>query len=1041
MTLSDLSIRNPVLAWMMMLALLVFGGIGFSRMGVSQMPDVDYPYVNVMLAWEGAAPEVMETEVVDPIEESLMAIQGIKEVSSTARHGGATLTAEFELSKDVDVAVQEIQTKIAQAQRRLPRDMDPPILMKINPEDHPIMWVALSGSGERPIKEMMEYLRDHLKDRFQTIPGVGDIFLGGYMDPALRVWVDAERMHERQLTVEDIVFAIQSQHAELPAGRLETEKEERSVRVVGEATSLEEFSRLTIPQRVGGGVLWREFSLRDVARVEDGLEDIRRISRVMGKPAVGMGIRKQRGANAVEVARRVKDRIREVQRDLPEGLELGVNFDSARYVEQSIHELTLTLVLASLLTGLVCWLFLGSWSTTLNILLAIPTSICGAFMVMYFMGFTLNTITMLGLSLVIGIVVDDAIMVLENIVRHREKGESRVQSALAGAREITFAAVAASVAIAAIFLPVAFMKGIVGKFFFQFGVTITVAVAFSLLEAVTLAPMRCSQFLEVGRSTRVGAGADRLFHRLASVYRKVLERALDRRWTVLGGAALLFLGSLWVGRVLRKEMTPSQDMSAFLVRLQTPLGSSLAFTDSAFRGAERFLQGRPELRRYFGAIGGFGGGEVNTGILFVTLKDPKDRPLDPDKGRPLTQQEFMSVVRKGFRSLPGIFRTTIQDLSQGGMAGMRGFPVDLSVRGPDWGRLGTLSKEIMEHLETTGLVTDVDTDYQVGIPEVRVVPDRRRAAQRGVTVASVAQAINAMIGGIRVGKYTRGGRRYDIRVSLSDEDRKRPEDVSKIWVRNNRGELIRLSKVTQVVQKPTLLSINRKDRERSVAITANVTQGKSQADALAAAERIAREVLPGGYRLVVSGTARTFREAFTGLLFALVLGVVIAYMILGAQFNSFIHPFTVLLALPFSISGAFFALGLAGHSLNMMSMIGILLLVGIVKKNSILLVDFTNARRLSGLGVRQALEEACPVRLRPILMTSLSTVAAAMPAALLLGAGAESRAPMATVIIGGVMVSTLMTLFVVPCAYSLLANLESRKQKETLEEVRRELEK
>ncbi|MBI4343708.1 MAG: efflux RND transporter permease subunit, partial [Candidatus Omnitrophica bacterium] len=457
-SLPDLSIDNPVFAWMLMAALIVFGTIGFRRMGVSQLPDVEFPVVSVQLTWEGAAPEVMETDVVDVVEDVITSIQGVREISSTSRQGDATVTIEFELDRDIDVAVQEVQTKLAQAELRLPRELDPPIVLKVNPQDQPIMWLGVSG--EVPKRDLMEYVQDHLKDRFQTISGVGEIFLGGYIERNLRVWVDREKLESLQLTVEDVISAIEREHAEVPAGRIETGRQEFNVRAMGEASSVEEFGDIIITRRAGAPI-YRPILLKEVATVEDGLADQRRLSRIMGKTAVGLGIKKQRGANEVQVARRVLKRMEEVRPELPPGMEIGVNFNRTRFIEDSINELTFTLLLSALLTSLVCWFFLGSWSATVNILMAIPTSIVGTFICLYFFGFTLNTFTLLGLSLAIGVVVDDAIMVLENIVRHREHGADRVEGARLGARQITSAAFAATLAIIAFFLPVAFMTGII----------------------------------------------------------------------------------------------------------------------------------------------------------------------------------------------------------------------------------------------------------------------------------------------------------------------------------------------------------------------------------------------------------------------------------------------------------------------------------------------------------------------------------------------------------------------------------------------------
>ncbi|TBR17592.1 efflux RND transporter permease subunit [bacterium] len=1038
MTLSDLAIKKPVFAWMLMAALLLFGAVSFKRLGVSQNPDVDSPVVNIRLTWEGAAPEIMENEVIDPVEEALMTVAGIEKVRSTSRFGSGTVTAEFDLSKDIDVAVQEVQTKLAQAQRNLPKDMDPPVVQKVNPEDQPILWVGVSGT--KPYRELSAYTRDHLLDRFQTVPGAGEVSLGGFVEPNLRVWLKPSAMRDLQMTVDDVVAAIQSQHSELPGGVLQSLSEETSVRVMGEAASVEEFGNITIPSRVGQGILWRTIRIKEIADIEEGLADVRRISRVNGETSIGLGIRKQRGANAVAVAQAVKKRLAEVNAEAPEGVKVGVMFDTTRFIEDNIHELLFTLGLAVALTALVCWLFLGSWSSTLNVVLAIPTALGGTVCVMYFCGFTLNTITLMAISLVIGIVVDDAIVVLENIARHREEGKSLVGAAVHGAREIMFSVIVISSAVIAIFLPVAFMKGITGKFFFEFGVTISVAVAFSLLEAVTLAPMRCSQFLEVGHSSGVGKVMDGVTKRLVAFYRRTLGWALAHRWTVLIATALLFAGSLRLAGGLRREMTPAQDTGTFIVRFQTPAGSSLAATDEAFKRIEAYMAGRPEILRYFGNVGGMGGGEVNSGNINVTMKPPAERPLSKKTKKPVTQQELMSALRKDLKAIPGLYRVSLQDRSQSiGGGGGRGYPIELALQGPDWATLGEKAEALRDKLQDSGLAVDVDTSYVLGVPEVRIVPDREKAAARGVTVAAIARTINSTVGGIRAGRYTKGGRRYDIRVSLRDKNRSEAADISKLWVRNVRGELVALSEVTAILSKPTMLSVQREDRQRSVTVFGNVAPGKSQADAIAEAQRIAQSILPDGYHLATSGNSSQFQDAFAELKLALLLGIAVAYMILAAQFNSFLHPFVILLALPFSLSGALAGLWGLDHSLNMMSLIGILLLMGIVKKNSILLVEFTNHKRAEGLEPDAALLTACPLRLRPILMTSLAIVAGAAPAALTFGPGSELRAPMSVAVIGGTLVSTLLTLYVVPCAYSLLTRLESHRHAGRLKEVEEEL--
>jgi len=1012
-----------------MAGLIIFGLIGASRMGISQLPDVDFPVVSVNVSYPGAAPEIIETNVIDVLEDAVMTVEGVRSVSSSASYATGNISVEFELSRDIAQALQDVQNKVASAARNLPKDIDPPVVSKTNPEDQPIMWLALSSEHHQP-PELMRYVKDVLKDKFSSVSGVGEILLGGYVDPNLRVWVSGKELSKYELAVTDVINTIQNEHSELPAGQISSGRREYDVRTLGEAKTPEEFSNLVINQR-GGQPIYTRITLKQVATTEEGLADIRRLSRSNGNPAVGLGIRKQRGSNAVAVAQAVKQRINEVGLQLPEGMKLGINFDSTKFIEDSVGEFKFTLVLSALVTALVCWLFLGSWTATLNVILAIPTSIIGTFIALYFFGFTLNTFTLLGLSLAIGIVVDDAIMVLENIVRHREKGENRVQAALKGTREISFAALAATLAVVAIFLPVAFMKGAIGRFFFQFGITMTVAVMLSLLEALTLTPMRSSQFVQAGgRTTRIGRAADTVFHAVAGLYRRLLDVSLRHPWLVIVGSLLFFALSFMSIKFLNKEFMPAQDMGAVLIRIQTPVDSSLDYTNTKFLEAEKFFQARPEIARIYSAVGGFGGGQVNTGNIFISMKPRGERGIDPELGHEVSQQELMDMSRKALQNI-GDVKASIQDLSLRGFGASIGFPIEFTVQGRNWEKLAEYSKTIMEKLNATGLVTDVNTDYREGKPEIQIIPDRAKAAARGVSVNAISQTINATVGGVVAGQYSSGGHRYDIRVRLQEQERDHAEQIKRLLVRNNRGELIPMSEVVQLREKPSLAQINRYNRERAIKIWANVKGGASQEKALQAVQEVAHEVLPSDYHILFVGGAQSFKESFGDLWIALLLGLLVSYMILASQFNSFIHPATVLMALPFSVSGAFLALLIFGQSLNIYSFIGLILLMGIVKKNSILLVDFTNQVRDRGeTSIRAALLEACPIRLRPILMTSFATIAGALPLALALGPGAETRVPMALAVIGGVFVSTLLTLFVVPCVYELLARFESDRAAE-----------
>jgi HAE1 family hydrophobic/amphiphilic exporter-1 len=1030
MRLSDISIKNPVFAWMLMAALLVFGGLSFSRLGVSQLPDVDFPMLTVSVSLEGAAPEVMESTVVDILENALMSVEGVRSISSSCKTGVASISLEFELEKNVDVALQEVQSKLAQAQRQLPKDVENPIVSKTNPDDQPILWLALTYE-KNDLLFLMKYARDYLKDRFTTVPGVGDIFLGGYVDPQLRVWVKPQTLPIHNIAVNDIIDAIGTEHLETPGGSIETGDKKYNVRTLGEAKSVEEFKNIVISRRAGqlNADPTNMVKLSQVVDVEEGLDEIRRLSRFDGKPALGLGIRKQRGSNAVAVAKAVKAKMAAIQNQLPDGMQLNVNFDTTTFIESSVHELNKHLLMAVILTSLVCWVFLGSWSATFNVLLSIPTSIVGTFIALYFLKFTLNTFTLLGLTLAIGIVVDDAIMVLENIFRYNEKGQGRIESAIIGSREIAFAAMAASVAVMAIFLPVAFMKGVIGKFFMQFGVTISFAVFLSLIESLTITPMRCAAFVQSSghRSTRLGRLFELIIDKVTQVYTITLKWTLKNRWKVLFASVVFLVASFALVKKISKEFSPAQDQSRFIVRATMPVGSSFAFTNGQTKRIEEWFRSQNEVKSVYASVGGFGGGmaDTNVAMLFISMKDKKERGIREANKKTLSQQEFMNVARGSLKQFKDI-KIVLQDLSTGGFGGGRGFPIEFIVMGPEWEELHNQTKRLMEAMEKSGFMQDVDSNYLVGMPEISIIPDRLQAALRGVSISNIGKTISALIAGVKVGEYAKDGHRYDIRLMLKKENDTVTE-LKKLTIGNSRSNLIPLSQLVHQEERKSIQTISRVNRQRAISVYANLKTGFSQPEAMSFISGEAKKIFAPGYMISNEGSSKTFADAFKNLILALALGFVVAYMVLAAQFNSFLDPLSILIALPFSVSGAFMALFVTNQSINIYSMIGILLLMGIVKKNSILLVEFTNHCRDEGItNANHALETACPIRLRPILMTSFATIAGAIPSAVATGAGSEVYRPMALTIIGGVLVSTVLTLYVVPCFYSLVDRLKKR---------------
>jgi multidrug efflux pump len=1007
--LTDICLKNQVFAWMIMCGTILFGIITVTRIGVSQFPDVDNPTVTVSISWPGASPEDVETGIVNPVEDAMSQVTGIVTLSSSARTGSARVTATFDLSRNIDLALQDTQAKIAQVQRQLPTSAQPPTVSKSNPDDQPILTLGVSGPYSRQL--LADVARYQVEDMLETLPGVGQVQMMGYLDRNIRVWLDAEKLVATGITVSDVTSALKAQHVTLPGGELDNGGIAFDVRVVGEAADLATLRDIVVRNNALSPV-----RLKDVALVEDGFQDVTNVARVDGQTVQAMGVLKQPGSNAVGVAKSVRGAVAKLEKTLPAGMKVAVLFDTTQFISDSVNEIGIELGLAVILTAAVCWIFLGSLSSTMNVLFAIPMSLLGTIAVLYFCGFTLNTFTLLGLSLAVGLVVDDAVMVMENIFRHAEMGKDRMAAASEGTKEITFAALAATLAVIAIFMPVAFMSGVIGKFFLQFGVTLSVAVAISYVEAISLAPARCAQMLRAPTHASrglVGRLADEGFERLSTAYASALAYALRWPWVALGAAAaVLALAGVAATRI-PQEFVPSQDQSRLSVRINTAVGANLAATDVLARRAEAILVGRPEVADVVANV------SSGSASFSVTMVPPRERKL--------TQQQFSAQIRNELNAIPGV-RASVQDLSQQGFGGSKGYPIEFSVRGSDWDTLVKLARDLQAQAAASGLITDVNSDYQLGTPELVITPDRARATDLGVSVQDIASTVSAMVGGVIVGQYSNAGRRMDINVRLSAPQRSRPEDLELLRVRTSAGALVPLSSVVVTKQQAELQQINHADRERAITITGNVAAGRAQNEAIAYAQSLASS-LPPGYRVVLGGQSSQFGDAMSSLLFALVVGILVAYMILASQFNSFLHPVTVLTILPLSIAGAMFALYATGKTLNIFSMIGLLLLMGIVKKNSIILVDYAaEVRHRENLDAVTAMLRAGPVRLRPILMTAVATMMAAVPSALGLGPGAETRGPMADAVIGGLVLSTALSLLVVPAFYVVADRLTRRSR-------------
>lgn len=1001
-----------------MSALIVFGSLSFLRLGVSQMPDVDFPIIGISINYDGASPEIVESEIIDPFEQQLLSLEGLKEVKATARQGSANISLEFEINRNVDVALQEVQAAISQI--RLPAGVtDNPIVRKQNPEEEPIMFIGLWA--DKPIKEIINFAEQFVVDQVQTINGVGEVSVAGFSARNLRVWINHEKLKNFDLTVTDILDSIQQQHVDRAAGFVRNKTQELNARQYGEAQSVQEFENLPILRRGGSVILNQRYKLKDFARVEDGLSDIRRLAFVNGKNALTIAIRKQRGSNEVAVASAIRKELETLKSRLPEGYNLRVNIDFTRSTEATVQSTQTKLLYAGLITVVVVFLFLGSWASVFNVFLSIPTSIIGTFSIMYFAGFTMNLFTLLALALVISIVVDDAIMVLENIIRHYRMGKSPTQAAYDGTREILGAAIASTLAVVAVFAPVVFMDGIIGKFFLQFGVVMSAAVLLSLVESMTITPMRASQFLALSpQPSRLEKWLDHQFEKLAEVYKKSLVHTFKFKFIYLTLGLSLFAGSMYLFKVVKREFVPAQDQNFIILSMQTRLDASLDYTIEKAKEVEKILQTIPEIQGFFISVGSGGPSSgSNQGFIPLILKDIRDRELG--------HLAVMEKVRESLKVIKDA-RFQIRDISARNLVSGRFFPVAFNLQGPDYEILNSKGQEIIKRLTEAGLATDLDTDYKKGTREIRIYPKRERIAEKGISMDTVTRTINAAVAGSREGQFTQNGRRYDIRVKLEEGFILSKEDIKKIYVRNITGNLIPLSELVEIRDEPVVQSIARLNRQRTISIYGGLAKGKSQGAVLTEARKIALEILPPGYRFNLEGASAGFEEAFSSIYFALFMGIAVAYMILAVQYNSFLHPVTVLMALPFGLTGALLALWISGQSLNLFSLIGVIVLMGIAKKNSILLVEFTNQTRERIPNIRQAIIESCPVRLRPILMTSIATILAALPLVLKQGIGKETSSALGLTVLGGTFVSTIFTLYVIPMIYETLSPLERTKK-------------
>jgi HAE1 family hydrophobic/amphiphilic exporter-1 len=1010
MSLASVSVKRYVFAAMLNAVLVVFGFFAWDRLGIERLPNIDLGTISVLTRLDGANPEIVDSSVTNVVEGAISSIPGIDQLVSSTSAGQSLVTPTFQLGKDIDIAFNEVQAKVSQVRGQLPDDADVPVITKANTGGFPSFWITITG--DRTIQELNQYARTVVRKRLETIDGVGEVVIGGERTRTIRVNLDFERLTAFGITVQDVIAAFRNQHFQLPGGYLVEASREQLLKLDLEYHRPEDLERLILTYRLGSPIY-----LRDVATIEDSLSDARRIGRYNG-----LGIIKVAGQNSVDIANEIKRRInREIVPNLPPGLEVKISADDSLYIIDLVNSLEEHLIYGALFAALVVWFFLRSFRATLIVAAAIPVSLLGAALVMFFLGYTLNTITMLALLLLIGVVVDDAIVVLENIQRKVESGETdRARASVDGANEVLLAIVASTLVLACIFAVVVFVPGVPGKLIGAFGVVVALGVLVSLFVSLTLTPMLCSRYLKVEAGEAHGLVHRRItewLDAMESRYREAIGWSLRHRWAVVAGAVGIVALTPFIFMTLGGEFFPAEDEGQFQVTLRTPAGSSLEYGDERMRRIEEIVLSHPEIESVFATLGGGRANSVSNGVMYVNML-PRDQ-------RKVTQSEMIRILRDEFAQVPGV----VAFPAPYGISGSsRGDALAFVLQGPDLETTAQLAREFRDRLAQKPELGQVDLDLELDLPQVRLEVNRDLAAEFGLTSREVAEAANVLAGGLNVAKYSDepgDGERYDIRLKAAGDVNL--QDLSKIYLRGPNRDLIRLDTVAKFTELAGPATISRVDRQYAASFFSDPTV--SLGEAVDIVRREAADFLPPGYTLKLQGGSEQLDETSSGLGLVFGLALLLVYGVLASQFNSYLQPLIIMVAQPLAIIGGVAALAITGNTLNLYSIVGLILLIGLVAKNSILLVDLTNQLREQGMAVDQALAEACPRRLRPILMTSLTIIFAMLVPALGFGTGVELSGPLSVAVIGGMISSTLLTLVVVPAVYSLVESGRGRESR------------